>query len=181
MSHHPPEGLYPTVLPSPEALRKAAGTGEIFQAMCMKCDEYHNLIVDLGSLRGVIPREETALGIAQGKAREIAILSRVGKPLCFQVLGFTSEGTALLSRRSAQEEARDYLMESVPTGQILPAAYKMWPALGSSVTLAVVSLHCSLLNAVRFPESAIAASDFPQGSSYMWLSGKRTRKPDRLL
>ncbi len=131
MSHYPPEGLYPTVPPTPETLRRAAGTRDIFQAMCTKCDEYHNLIVDLGSLRGLIPREETVLGIAQGKAKEIAILSRVGKPLCFQVLGFTSEGTALLSRRSAQEEARDYLMESVPSGQILPAVVQNVASFGA--------------------------------------------------
>ncbi len=45
------------------------------------------------------------MGIADGSAREIAILSRVGKPVCFQVLGFTSDGTVLLTRRAAQAEA----------------------------------------------------------------------------
>ena len=78
-------------------------------------------MVDLGSLRGLIPREETALGIADGSAREIAILSRVGKPVCFQVLGFTSDGTVLLSRRAAQAEALDYFLEHLRPGDILPS------------------------------------------------------------
>ncbi|MGM9640289.1 MAG: S1 RNA-binding domain-containing protein [Faecousia sp.] len=125
-----PEGLYPLTPITPEALHRAAGSREIFQAMCIKCDEYHNLLVDLGPTPGLIPREEAALGVRQGTVREIAILSRVGKPVCFQVLGFTSEGTALLSRRGAQEEARLALLESLRPGDILPAVVQSLASFG---------------------------------------------------
>lgn len=107
--------------PSPEALRRGAGTGEVFQAMCVKCDEFHNLHVDLGSVRGLIPREETALGIADGEIREIAILSRVGKPVAFQVLAFDSRGTVILSRRAAQAEAKRHLLATLRPGDVIPA------------------------------------------------------------
>lgn len=119
---HPfsPEGLA-AVPPGLEELRRGADTGEIFQAMCVKCDEFHNLHIDLGNIRGVIPREETALGIAEGKVREIAILSRVGKPICFQVLGFDKSGAPLLSRRAAQLEARSYFLSALRPGDIIPA------------------------------------------------------------
>lgn len=116
---HPyrPESL--TCLPPPpEALHK--NTGEIFEAMCVKCDEFHNLHVDLGPIRGVIPREETALGIVEGQTREIAILSRVGKPVAFQVLGFDSRGTAILSRRAAQAEAKRYFLSTLRPGDVIP-------------------------------------------------------------
>ena len=53
-----PEGLQSLPIPTPESLRRAGGSREIFQAMCIKCDEFHNLVVDLGNLRGLIPREE---------------------------------------------------------------------------------------------------------------------------
>ena len=44
------------------------------------------LIVDIGSYRGIIPREEGALGIAEGTTRDIAIISRVNKPAaCLRV------------------------------------------------------------------------------------------------
>lgn len=120
MLPYSPEGL-PVTPPSPEALRKGAGTNEIFQAICVKCDEFHNLHVDLGPVRALIPREETALGVAEGRAKEFAILSRVGKPVCFQVLAFDSHGTAILSRRAAQAEAKDYFLTALRPGQILPA------------------------------------------------------------
>lgn len=116
-----PEGFMPLQIPTGEALRRAAGSREIFQAVCIKCDEFHNLILDLGPIRGLIPREEAALGINQGTVREIAILSLVGKPVCFQVLGFSSDGLALLSRRSAQLEAQRYFLDSLVPGDILPA------------------------------------------------------------
>src|SRR5574344_1901077 len=59
------------------------------EALCIMCDSNHNLIVDLGIVRGVIPRSEGALGIDSGETRDIALISRVNKPVCFKVSGYT--------------------------------------------------------------------------------------------
>ena len=107
--------------PGPEELRRGITTGEIFRAMCLKCDEYHNLHVDLGAVRGIIPREEAVLGLTEGKVREIAVLSRVGKPISFQVLDIDGTGHAILSRRAAQLEARDYFLNTMRPGDVIPA------------------------------------------------------------
>lgn len=120
MQPYRPEGLYASP-PSPETLRRNAGSGAIFQAMCVKCDEFQNLHVDLGKLRGVIPREETALPAADGRIRSYTVLSRVGKPVSFQVLGFRSDGTAILSRRAAQAEAGSYFLSALRPGDVIPA------------------------------------------------------------
>lgn len=125
-----PEGIQATP-PSPDDLRRGTLTGEVFRAMCVKCDEFHNLHVDLGPVRGVIPREEAAMGITEGNAREIAILSRVGKPVSFQVLGFTSENTAILSRRAAQLEARSYFLSALRPGDVIPAVVVNPTSLGA--------------------------------------------------
>lgn len=115
-----PEGLY-AAPPSFEELQKGMMTGEIFRAMCVKCDEYHNLHVNLGDHTGIIPREEAALGLAEGNLREIAILSRVGKPVSFQVLELDHEGTPVLSRRRAQLEAKSYFFSALRPGDVIPA------------------------------------------------------------
>ena len=120
MHPYSPEGLNPT-LPTIDALRRGAGTEEIFQAPCYKCDEFHNLHLDLGPIQGTIVREETALGISEGRTKEIAILSRVGKWVCFQVLGFDQHGNAILSRRRAQAEARSYFLSALCPGDVIPA------------------------------------------------------------
>lgn len=119
---HPfsPEGLY-HLPPSPEDLRRGLQTGEIFRAMCVKCDEFHDLHVDLGPIRGRIPREEATLGLSEGRVREIAVLSRVGKPVSFRVLDFDRDGNAILSRRSAQLEARNYFLNTLRPGDVIPA------------------------------------------------------------
>lgn len=114
-----PEGMQPGVSCGDD-LRLGMETGKILQAMCVKCDEFHNLHLDLGPLRGIIPREEAALGIAEGKLREIAILSRVGKPVSFQVLAIRGD-TAVCSRRAAQLEARSYFLSALRPGDIIPA------------------------------------------------------------
>lgn len=120
MHPYSPEGLF-ALPPGIEELRRGISTGEIFRAMCVKCDEHHDLHLDLGPVRGRIPREEAQLGLTEGKVREISILSRVGKPVCFQVLDFDRNGTVILSRRSAQLEARSYILSTTRPGDILPA------------------------------------------------------------
>lgn len=120
MQPYQPEGCT-AVLPSIDALHQGIQNQKIFCANCIKCDEFHNLHVNLGEIRGIIPREEAAWGLTEGRVREIAILSRVGKPVCFQVLGFDSTGTAILSRRTAQLEARNYFFSTLRPGDILTA------------------------------------------------------------
>ena len=115
--YHPEKAS--AIPPAPEQLRKSAGTGDIFQARCIKCDEYHNLHLDLGPIRGVIPREETHL--YTGKPNEYAIVSRVGRCVSFQVLGFDSSGNAVCSRRSAQLEAREFFLSALCPGDVIPA------------------------------------------------------------
>lgn len=115
-----PEGLF-AAPPGFEDLQNSIASGEIFRAMCVKCDEYHNLHVDLGDRTGIIPREEAALGLAEGKIREIAILSRVGKPVSFQVMALDRDGKPVLSRRRAQLEAKSYFLSALRPGDVIPA------------------------------------------------------------
>ena len=144
-----PEGVNATV-PTLEDLRRSAGTGDIFQARCIKCDEYHNLHLDLPDTQAIIPREEVALGIREGRTKEIAILSRVGKWVCFQVLGFDSRGTAILSRTAAQAEARSYFLNTLCPGDIIPAivhnpaAFGVFCDIGCGVTALMRIERCCI-------------------------------------
>lgn len=114
-----------------EGLRKAKAEGTILQAPVLVCTEQHDLLVDLGCCTGQIPRDETAIGVAQGAVRDIAILSRVGRPVSFRVLDFLPNGTPLLSRRLAQEEARTHLFETKRPGDIIPAVVTSLASFGA--------------------------------------------------
>lgn len=112
-------------LSSPAAVAEAAAKGEILEAMVLLCDLKHNLIVDLGCMRGIIPREEGAIGIAEGKVRDIALISRVGKAVSFMVSAIKTdeEGKlyAILSRRAAQEKCREAYISTLETGRVIDA------------------------------------------------------------
>jgi small subunit ribosomal protein S1 len=107
------------------ALGEAAQTKEILEGRAIVCDSAHNLTVELSNgLRGLIPRAEGALGIASGQTRDIAILSRVNKPVAFVVTGFApapGQMAPILSRRAAQQRCLDeYLSQLVP-GDVIGA------------------------------------------------------------
>lgn len=106
-------------------LSDAKQSGKVLEGIVKMCDSAHNLILDLGCMTGVIPREEGALGIADGSTRDIALISRVGKPVCFTVLGFDTDKSgntfALLSRRAAQELCRRHISENLSAGDIINA------------------------------------------------------------
>lgn len=106
-------------------LEQAMQNEEILEGVTLLCDGGHNLLVELGSMKGVITREEGAIGIKEGLVRDIALISRVGKIVCFTVTGFdkneSGEKIAVLSRRRAQEKFTDYMRENLKTGDIIDA------------------------------------------------------------
>ncbi len=87
-------------------------------------DRERNLIVPLcRDVVGVMPYEECAMGIGDGSAREISVLSRVGKPVRFIITGFctTNDGkaAALLSRRAVQQQVYDEYVKKLRPGDII--------------------------------------------------------------
>ena len=110
---------------TPTALADAAAAGTVLEANVILCDAAHNLIVDLGCMKGLILREEGAVGIAEGTVRDIALMSRVGKPVCITVTDIktNSQGRlyAELSRRAAQLRCLEQLHREKPVGSVLNA------------------------------------------------------------
>ena len=102
-------------------IERAMQAGTILTARAVRCDENHDLLVDLGCAVGRIPRLEAAEGVADGSTREIAILRCVGRLVCVRVTEITPEGEILLSRRRAQQETMEHLLREARPGDILPA------------------------------------------------------------
>ncbi len=97
----------------------------ILEAKATLCDAQHNLIVDLGSIKGVIPRIEGAVGIREGTVRDIAVISRVNRPVSFVITDFkksqTGDTIAILSREKAQRMCIDNYINTLSVGDIIPA------------------------------------------------------------
>ena len=99
-------------------LERAMINGTILEETALLCDSEMNLHFDLGGIKGILPRDE-CVHCRPGEAKkDIAVITRVGKPVCFRVVGIEKEGgipVAYLSRRRVQRDcAREYLSTLIP-------------------------------------------------------------------
>ncbi|MGN1480560.1 S1 RNA-binding domain-containing protein [Porcipelethomonas sp.] len=110
---------------SSAGLHEAMASGKILEWRASMCDSGHNLIVDLPTMKGIIPRIEGAIGIEDGTTKDIALISKVNKPVCFKVISISTDSngkeTAVLSRRAVQEECRSRYIDCLSAGDIIPA------------------------------------------------------------
>lgn len=149
MQSYEPESLK-TTIPKREDIYAAAQDGSILEAPAIRCDAQHNLMIHLDGLIGIMPREECALGIDTGQTREIAILSRVGKPVCFQVQRI--EGNiAYLSRRAAQQEALHALLTERTPGDIIPVRVTHLEPFG-----AFVDVGCGIVSLIGIENLSVS-------------------------
>lgn len=110
---------------SPTSLALAKSSGAVLEANVIMCDEQHNMTVELGCMRGIIPRNEGAMGISDGTTRDIALISRVGKPVCFTVTDIKTDQNgkmfAVLSRKTAQQLCIEDFLNRHSIGDIINA------------------------------------------------------------
>ena len=88
-----------------DRLTQAFAKQRILEAKVLVCDREHNLHLNLGGVKAIIPREDGALGIREGTVRDIAVISRVNRPVCFVITDITTDEFGapllLLSREKA--------------------------------------------------------------------------------
>lgn len=143
---------------SPEGLRRAMETKTVLEGTALLCDAEHNLTVSLGNgCLATIPRTEAALGIAEGTTRDIAILSRVGRPVSFLVDSIPEAGgRPILSRRRAQRMALDLLLTQARPGMVLPAVVTHLEPFG-----AFVDLGCGVTSMIGIENISVSRISHP--------------------
>ncbi len=108
-----------------EDVKTAMMNGAVMESRVLLCDSEHNLHVDLGIIKGVIPRDEGAIGIDDGTTRDIALISKVNKLVCFMVLGFQRDDrgnvSAILSRKAVQLGCKKKFLDLLTQGDIIDA------------------------------------------------------------
>ncbi len=105
-------------LRSRQALIAAMEDGAVVESIALLCDcGTMALTVELpDGIRGIIPREECCMG----EVKDIAVITRVGKPVQFRIQSIEGD-TAHLSRRLAQEECTESYIRGLVPGDIIPA------------------------------------------------------------
>ena len=155
---HTPTNL--RYISSRDGLEDAMRQNAIVEAVCMICDSMHNLIVDFGFARGIIPREEGATGISDGTTRDIALISRVNKPICFKVINVGE--SIVLSRRAAQAECFENYINKFRCGDIVPAKITHMEQFG-----AFVDIGCGIPSLIPIDMISISRIAHPKDRFYV--------------
>lgn len=126
-------------------LEQAAAKHILLEAPVLLCDNEMNLHLSLGEVQGIIPRDEVAYSPSEEEAKDIAILTRVGKTVCFYVQRIWKKNgvpVAILSRKAAQKECYDRYVSHLRAGDVIEAKVTHLESFGAflDVGCGIVSL-----------------------------------------
>ncbi len=154
-------------LASEQGLERAMNDDVILEAMAVRCDSDFRLSVDLGCMRGYMNREDVQLTQPGESVRDIAVITRVGKAVCFKVMGFFTEGgrrVAKLSRREAQRECFEAFLGCLVEGDILEAKVTHLENFGAFVDIgcgivSLLSIDCISVSRISHPSDRFHVGD----------------------
>lgn len=154
---------------TPTQLAEAQSRQTVLEAVVTMCDAAHNLIVDLGCVKGIIPRDEGAIGISDGSTRDIALISRVGKPVCFVITKLCTDESgklyALLSRKKAQELCKNYLITQRKIGDIIEAKVTHLESFGAFCDIGCGNIALLPIDAISVSRISHPSDRFSVGDS----------------
>ena len=175
MNKYMPEGaLISTVknreyISSLEGLEAARERGVILEAGVILCDHNFNLHVDLSPrFRAIIPRDEVQYVKEGEEMKDIAVLTRVGKTVCFKVQGFeksaSGENLVILSRRAAQMECMHNYISTLVPGDIIPTKITHLESFGAFVDIgcgitSLLSIDSISVSRISHPSVRLAVGD----------------------
>lgn len=142
---------------SAEGLEKAYADGTILEGICTLCDNDRNLHVRLGSFNGIIPHSECVYLREGERPKDIAIISRVGKPVCFKIMEYRQGDTLILSRRLAQLETTLAYIDRLMPGDIIPARVTHLESFG-----AFVDVGCGIVSLLPIDTLSVSRISHPK-------------------
>ena len=155
-------------LKSFQGLLDAYNEHKILESKAIICDNEHNLVIDLGCIRGIILREEGAIGIKEGLIRDIAIISKVNRPVCFVITGFrkslSGDNIPILSRRIAQEICMENYIANLTPGDVIPAKVTHLENFG-----AFVDIGCGIISFLPIDTISVSRISHPNERFYIGM------------
>lgn len=156
-------------LSSVKMLEKAMTDNIILEARAISCSaENLDLTVDLGCAVGIIPKQLAAMTDNGENPRDIAVITRVGRPICFTVESIRDDGgkkTAILSRKRAQQMCQREKISRLVPGDITSAAVTHLEPFGAFVDIgcgivSLMSVDCISVSRISHPKDRLSKGDF---------------------
>jgi len=139
-------------------LERAMNEETILEARPVLCDGDRNLIFDFGDSVGIMPRDEVCVAPDDTDIRDIAVITRVGKPMSFLVSDIKKRDdgkcAVRLSRKRLQEKCLADYLDTLDDGDVIEARVTHFESFG-----AFCDIGCgivSLLSIDRISVSRIA-------------------------
>ena len=152
-----------------EGLEMAYERGVILEAEVMLCDHNFNLHVDISPrIRAIMPKDEVQYVKEGEEIKDIAVLTRVGKTVCFKVKGFEKraggETVVILSRRLAQMECMNNYISTLIPGDIIPTKITHLESFGAFVDIgcgitSLLSIDSISVSRISHPSVRLAVGD----------------------
>ncbi len=105
-------------------LKKAQEKNQTLEGLVVMADEEYNLHVDLGGIKGVVPRVEVSAVVgSDGLPLPVASITKVNKVVQFKVKDIidkeNGEAEIILSRKDVELEVRKWMYENLKEGMVL--------------------------------------------------------------
>ncbi len=154
-------------LSSESGLVRAMNEGMILEAMAVRCDSDYKLTVDLRCMVGIIDKCDVEYDRSGNEIRDIAVITRVGKAVCFKVMGFFYENgvkVARLSRKEAQRECYEAFLDLSYPGDIIDAKVTHLENFGAFVdigcgVISLLSIDCISVSRISHPSDRFSVGD----------------------
>ena len=144
---------------------EAAMTHNItLESIALLCDSNLDIHINLGECEGIIRKNDIMYCRDKESIKDIAILTRVGKPICFKVIGFerrNGKTVAILSRKAAQQECFENYLVKLKPGDIIPARVTHIEPFGAFVDIgcgiiSLLSVDCISVSRISHPRDRIS-------------------------
>ncbi len=150
-----------------QGLERATLTGRILEAPVLLCDSKMRLHIDLYGVKGIMERDEVVYSPTGEATKDIAIITRVGKPICFKITALEKQGDeviAHLSRRAAQMECYHNYISTLTCGDIIPARVTHLENFGAFVDIgcgivSLLSIDCMSVSRIPHPRERVSISE----------------------
>ena len=148
-------------------LERAMNEGRILEAPAVLCDSSMRLHIDLYGMKGIIDKRDALICRKGEEIKDIALITRVGKPTCFKVIGFDRSGgeaVAILSRRAAQEECLRCYLSSLLPGDVIPSRVTHLECFGAFIDIgcgisSLLSVDSISVSRISHPSDRLSAGD----------------------
>ena len=157
-------------LSSLQNMEKAMEEGAILEGMAVSCRDKSSLLVSLGSgFFATLPRREIAWDRNGSEIKDITLISRVGKAVCFKIthVGKKPDGTpdVTISRREAQKECYECCLGHLSPGDVIGSKVTHLEHFGAFVDIgcgivSLLGIDCISVSRISHPGDRFSVGQY---------------------